>query len=547
MIISLDNDPSGDFSSLTSLLDFLPDLGKILLSKQRMVILRADALGELRRGIIDALGHRQGREVLTQLGVAAGTRDARIVRQFHPGAELIDLFKLGPRLHNLTGMVNVKPLRMRMDATGGDFEGEFIWENSIEAELHREAFGVCREAACWLQVGYASGYTSELLGRAVAYKEIACAAKGDRHCHIIGRPLAEWNDDDIGVSIDTDLGDARTSYRVSRRARLTVSKGGLIGRSASFKAACQLAEEVANGDASVMLLGETGVGKDVFANRIHYLSPRANQPFVTVNCAAIPENLIESELFGVEKGAYTGATRSRVGRLELAHGGTLFLDEIAELSAGAQAKLLRAIQEGEFHRVGDYETRHFDARLIVATNCDVTAAIKSKQFRNDLFYRVSTFPIVIPSLKERREDIPLLIEHFIALFAAHHGKHIAGIAVAAVNVLQECDWPGNIRELQNVIERCVILTRPGESIDLQTANSSLSAATKIGAPSPAVALHELVGNALKNAVTLNDLERHMMTMALGQCGGNLTSTARLLGITRPQLAYRLSNRKDNDV
>ncbi|MGR9092282.1 MAG: sigma 54-interacting transcriptional regulator, partial [Gammaproteobacteria bacterium] len=390
-------------TEMRSRLRFMPDSGQIWLDEQRMIMVHAGAMGELRRELIETLGHDRARGVLTRMGYASGTRDAVFVRRLFPNASDNDVYIMGPQLHNLEGIVNVRPVKYEMNVARGICEGEFIWENSYEAEIHRAHYGVDTAPACWMQIGYAAGYTSQLFGSFVLYREVECCAKGDRHCRIIGRPVAQWDDAEQDLkyfqpeSLADRLLELQTQVELLRAARQDDDTAGeLIGESASFKAAFAMIEKVAASQVTVMLLGETGVGKEMFARRIHELSTRANGAFVAVNCAAIPEDLIESELFGVEKGAFTGASRSRPGRFERAHGGTLFLDEVSELSPVAQAKLLRVLQEGEIERIGDTAVRRVDVRVIVATNIDLETAVADGRFRADLFYRLNPYPVSIP-------------------------------------------------------------------------------------------------------------------------------------------------------
>ena len=235
---------------------------------------------------------------------------------------------------------------------------------------------------------------------------------------------------------------------------------GIIGHSAALTAVLTQLELVAPTDATVLLVGETGTGKELLARVIHRLSPRRAQAFVTLNCAAIPTGLLESELFGHEKGAFTGAIAQRLGRFELAQRGTLFLDEVGELPLEVQPKLLRVLQECEFERLGSTRTRRTEARLIAATNRDLAALVEERQFRADLFYRLHVFPVSVPPLRERREDIPLLVWHFVAQCAQQMQRTIDTIPAATMEALLRYPWPGNIRELQNLIERAVILS-PG--------------------------------------------------------------------------------------
>jgi transcriptional regulator with PAS, ATPase and Fis domain len=231
----------------------------------------------------------------------------------------------------------------------------------------------------------------------------------------------------------------------------------IVGTSPALQAVLSRAIKVAATDSTVLIIGETGTGKELVARAIHRRSDRVARPFVGVNCAAIPRDLIASELFGHEKGAFTGATQQRLGRFELANGGTIFLDEVGELPVETQIALLRVLQEHEFERVGGSSRIHADVRVIAATNHDLQAAISAGSFRGDLFYRLHVFPIEIPSLQERREDIPLLVEYFIDRYARKAGKHFKNVEKRTLQVLQSYPWPGNIRELQNVVERSVIL------------------------------------------------------------------------------------------
>src|SRR5499427_8929059 len=234
---------------------------------------------------------------------------------------------------------------------------------------------------------------------------------------------------------------------------------GIVGQSAALRQVLHLVETVAPSDSTVLLLGETGTGKELIARAIHQLGRRRQRPLVKLNCAAIPSGLLESVLFGHERGAFTGAIMTKTGRLELADHGTLFLHEVGDIPLELQPKLLRALQEREFERLGSTQTKKVDVRLVAATNCDLNCMIADKKFRSDLYYRLNVFPIRIPPLRERREDIPLLVRHFTEKYARRMGKEIRTISGASLRQLIRWHWPGNIRELENLIERSVILTR----------------------------------------------------------------------------------------
>ena len=270
--------------------------------------------------------------------------------------------------------------------------------------------------------------------------------------------------------------------------RHAYSFGPIVGESAAIRRVLAELEQVAASDVTVLLLGETGTGKELLARALHERSRRAARAFVPVNCAALPENLVESELFGHERGAFTGAHTRKPGRFELAHRGTLFLDEIGDLPTNAQAKLLRVLQDGEVHRVGSTQPMTVDVRVVAATNQDLAAKVSERAFRDDLFYRLSVFPIRVPPLRERPEDIPLLARHLALQCAKRIGKRVTGIADDAVAMLTSYLWPGNVRELQNVIERAVILAVDGivttEAIRLEGSSSPAAVVARTASPDP---------------------------------------------------------------
>lgn len=290
-----------------------------------------------------------------------------------------------------------------------------------------------------------------------------------------------------------------------------------------------LAARVASSNATILIEGESGTGKELVARLIHTLSPRSKKHLITVNCAALPENLLESELFGHEKGAFTGADRKRIGRFEEADGGSLFLDEIGDLSPSVQVKLLRFFQEREFQRVGGNQTLRSDVRIISATNQNLEAKVKEGSFREDLFYRLNVVAIAIPPLRERKEDVGPLIDHFLGHFAAANGKEIQGVSPEARDLLLKYDYPGNVRELENIIERAVVITRGSV---ISTGDLPFHA----GFPSAD-------RNEIWNQGTLKDsivaLERQMIRKALSETSSNQTRAADLLGISERMLRYKL--------
>jgi DNA-binding NtrC family response regulator len=303
----------------------------------------------------------------------------------------------------------------------------------------------------------------------------------------------------------------------------------IIGRSPAMQEIYATIERVAPARATVLIAGESGTGKDLIARAIHYHSPRRDRPFVKINCTTIPENLMESELFGYEKGAFTGANTSKPGRFEMADTGTAFLDEIGDVPPNIQVKLLRVLQEREFERLGSNKTRQIDVRVIAATNADLRAALEHGEFREDLYYRLNVVPINVPPLRERKEDIPALAEHFVRKYAAELGSRVTGISEEALRVLRQHHWPGNVRELENVIERSLVLCS-GEV--LEAADIKLDATGRNSRSS-----EELF---LPDGVTLQEHEQDLIRKALEKAKGNKSQAARLLGLSRNALRYRLS-------
>ena len=547
-------------TDLRNLLRFEPDSGAIWLGERRMVLLHTAALSALRRDLITSVGTDHTRRLLTRMGYASGLHDAGFAHKTRGSRSLAEMFLVGPQLHMLEGAARVTPLHLKMDEATGLFEGEFRWDDSWEAHAHRLAYGVVDEPACWILLGYASGYTSAFMGKLILFKEIQCGACGDDHCHIVGKPIDEWPD---GVAYRQYFEDDSLLHKLdvlSQQVQAlkttlepTTSGGMLIGASPAFQHAHDLMRRAACTQVTVLLTGETGVGKERFARALHEHSDRATGPFVAVNCAALPAELIEAELFGVEKGAYTGAHAARAGRFERAEGGTLFLDEVGDLPLAAQAKLLRVLQEGEIERLGAESTRKVNVRMVTATNVDLDAAVAQGRFRRDLLYRLNVYPICIPPLRERSADIEPLARHLLARFMALHNKRLSGIGDRALQALMHHDWPGNVRELENLVERGVILAAQGGTVELEHLFPNQPGARQDGVdPRGRLARvlpageSELCERIVSSGLPLEQLEARVLALAVERSGGNLSGAARLLGLTRPQLAYRLKRQQLDD-
>jgi len=546
-----------DIGDLRDAVRFDAGTGCIWLEQQRVMLLHTTAFGALRDELFESLGTEKAKGVLFRMGLKSGEADGHLARRLRPNASDEDTFAVGPQLHALEGAVHVTQVQLEIDLASGHYLGEFVWRNSFEAEQHLASQGLSEEPVCWQQIGYASGYTSEFMKAPVVYKEIECVGKGDEQCRILGKPLKDWEDAEELQKLFSQESLAEELYSLQSEVRNlrdiiapALTPDSIVGQSPCIADVLKIMEQAAKTDVTVLMLGETGVGKETLAGVLHKLGSRRDDPFVAVNCAALPEGLVEAELFGVEKGAYTGAEVSRAGRFERAHGGTLFLDEISELTLGSQSKLLRVLQHGEFDRVGDTRTRKVDVRLIIATNADLDELVAEGKFRADLYYRINIFPIMIPPLRERLDDVPGLIEKFLDRFNSRHGRNVRGITDKAMACFRAYDWPGNIRELENLIERGVILTEDGESIEhisvcfgMPMDQVDESRVTRAG---------ELVstagGGATRNTFQLfidqgagsfDDFEKNLLNGALEQAGGNIARAARSLGMSAPQCRYRM--------
>lgn len=569
--LHLDPNSLENVADLLSLLRFAPDKGRIWVDTQRVMMVHHSTFASLRRELVDTLGFQEARGFMTRMGYASGVRDAELAQKLRPQSAADQSFLLGPQLRAIQGVTLMEPVRIDANVAAGQFYAEFEWHESFEADYHIAAYGLVGEAVCWIQTGYASGYASTFMARRILFREVDCRGMGAKHCRVIGKPLEDW--DDVTDGLRALQPEEFVNRFVARRPngdeplyRLGGLGSGrskdveLVGASADFVATCHKLQKVSKTNATVLFLGETGVGKELFARALHKISARAAAPFIAVNCAAIPENLIEAELFGVEKGAYTGAQRSRPGRFQRADGGTLFLDEVGTLNVAMQAKLLRAIQEGEIEAVGGSHVQSVDVRIIAATNVDLEKAVKRGEFRSDLLYRLHVFPIVIPPLRDRRDDVPLLMDYFLRKFTAQHSRRVTGFTARAIDALYCYEYPGNIRELENIIERAVIMTDDNQPIDL--ANLSLSRefagkpifhlgekqfhSEKSEAPDLLHGETSIIDYLKTRGETVQYLQDTLMNKAANEAfdatGGNISAAARMLGITRAQMAYWLKKR-----
>ena len=471
---------------LRELLSFEPGGGILHFAGERVLLLDAVALGLLRKLLIDTLGEAGARGVLTRFGFAHGWRTAESLRTAFPWDDENEWRRAGGRLHTLQGLVVAlspnapdAPKTPDEDPPPGPKPlGDSIWLDSYEAEQHLVHLGQAEHPVCWTLTGFASGYLSRVWGREVFALETRCRGKGDAVCRLVARPREEWGDE-IGAELPYYAEDCLRETagrltselrRIERKLRTRrqelgtrtakqVDPDGMVIASEAMRRVVDLARRVGQVDSTVLVTGESGVGKELVARLIHDASTRTGGPFVAINCGAVPEGLLESELFGHARGAFTGAAQDRPGLFEAAQGGTLFLDEIGEMPPAMQVKLLRALQEHEVRRVGENKNRKVDARVVAATNRDLAAEVHAARFRQDLYYRLRVVEIRVPPLRERRDDILPLARTFLLDAGGRLGRKVSGFTPAAAQQLVRYDWPGNVRELENAVERAVILAR----------------------------------------------------------------------------------------
>ena len=527
---------------LKELLYRLPDSGIIHFMEQRVLLFDALSLGLLRKELIESLGTHMARGILTRFGYTHGWRSAELLRQEAP--ELFEDSWTGPHLHGLHGLMT--PLtNTRGSGTDGEPLVKGSWKDSYEAEQHLLHFGMADLPVCWSLTGFASGYVSKRTGRDVYFLETHCCGKGDKTCQIEGRYKEDWGEvfseqlqyyamasaDSVLTHLTQKL---KTIERKLKKRQQQLSDldqktelSGITCHSPAMLKAVGTARRVAKVDASVVVSGETGVGKERIARLIHDESPRAEKPFIAINCGAVTETLLESELFGYVKGAFTGAYKDTAGFFEAVDGGTLFLDEIGEISPGMQVKILRVLQEREIRRVGDNRSKAVDFRIVAATNRNLAEEVMNGNFRQDLYYRLKVIEVKMPPLRERREDIMPLARIFLDETATRSKRDIKSFTQKAVEHLLCYSWPGNVRELQNVVEFGVALSH-GERIGIEDLPEELNQPC-------------LSATSTENILPLEEVEKQYILSVLDSFDGNKTRTAETLNIGIATLYRKLNS------
>ncbi|MCU0694894.1 MAG: sigma-54-dependent Fis family transcriptional regulator [Myxococcaceae bacterium] len=511
------------------LLELDPDVGLVRFGGHRAVLLDVDSLGTLRQALLAQVGAAQARAVLLQLGYAAGWRSVGVTDQV-PSLRTAEGVA---RLHGLHGFYRL--------VAGADLldDGGVSLEASWEADQHLAHLGHADAPCCWVLSGLLSGALSRLAQHRTVAVEDKCRARGDRTCHFVVQRLDAWEAAQRGKLRDEAL-SAETSYRVpwlvdaeAAMAPLPrplpstpITVDGLVTLSPAMRSLVELACRIAPVDSTVLITGESGSGKERIARLVHQRSARAAGPFITVNCGAITETLLESELFGHHRGAFTGATSDRPGLFEAANGGTLFLDEVGEVSAGMQVKLLRAVQQREIRRVGENRNRPVDVRIITATNRDLQKAVDAGTFRQDLYYRLKVIELRVPSLRERREDVLPLARQLLSEAATRMRRPVEGLSPEAAAIVLASPWPGNVRELENVMERAVAVAR-GQRIEVEDLPTDLQLVPSTPLPTAGTVRH------------LDDVEREYILAALTANNGNQTRTAEQLHIGSATLYRKL--------
>ncbi len=529
----------------TEFLQLEPSTGLIHFAGERVLLIDAVAMGLLRKYLVENFGESAARTVLTQFGFAQGWRLAESMRTQFAWDDDTEWAKAGHRIPTLKGLCCFEPGSSGPLSTAGA-----VMSASFEAEQHLLHFGRAKDVSCWMMSGLLSGYLSCSTKHEVFVLEDQCLARGDATCHLIGRTREEWGEraaelrffDAKGLSEALEVSLARVIDNLKaaekklahheRNLKVTaqveeVAPLGLVAKSAAMRTLVDLASRVARVDATVLLTGESGSGKERVARLVHEQSTRSTGPFIAVNCGAITETLLESELFGHARGAFTGASSDRPGLFEAANHGTLLLDEVGEVSPGMQVKLLRALQEHEVRRVGENKSRPVDVRIIAATNRDLSAAVLAGTFRQDLYYRLKVVELHVPALRERREDVLPLARVLLAAAAHRMQRNVTSLSPGSVDVLMSSLWPGNVRQLENAIERAVALCR-GDRIEVEDLPDDVIIPSALPSSS--------VGASVRH---LEDIEREYILSALAINDGNQTRTAQQLHIGSATLYRKL--------
>ncbi len=533
--------------SHTQLLDLQPSKGLIRFAGERALLLDAAALGLVRKYLVENIGTAAARAVVSHFGYALGRRLAETIQAAFPAETEEARLSIGLRMHALAGLFYVEP-----ELTDPLAKEGIVVLGSVEAEQQITHLGQAEAPSCWMIGGLLSGYLSGQVERIAV--EDRCVSMGHATCQFIVKRREEWAPSELpelsGFEsipfekvVDESLQVAARALQATerelkerRRALTSLSPDleeptGITARSAPMGELVELVRRIAKVDATVLITGESGTGKERIARLIHDESTRAGGPFVAVNCAAITETLLESELFGHARGAFTGASHDRAGLFEAANGGTLLLDEVGEISAGMQVKLLRVLQEREVRRVGENKSRPINVRVLSATNRDLVHGVAGGAFRQDLYYRLKVVEAHVPSLRDRTADILPLASALLGAAARRMKRDVSGFSPTAIELLLHYGWPGNVRELENAMERAAALAK-GSMVEERDLPEELRAIITVPPLDPNV-------RALAGIRPLAEIEKDYIVAALARNGGNQTHTAQQLKIGSATLYRKL--------
>lgn len=525
------------------LVEFDVASGRILVAGDTNTLLEATAIGILKKELVEHLGPAVARVILTRVGFVHGWDMAEAIRSQFGCEDSVDRIRAGLRVLMIEGF-----FRFEAHATSPLSERGLPLLATTEAEQHICHLGRSENPTCWMTAGMLSGLLSRVTDKEIFVLEERCIGRGDSICQMVGRTREEWGPeradelrffvrDDLKTWLDASLSSATQTLReveeklsAKRRALAkaiseTDDPSGLVARSTAMRTLVDLARRIAKVDSTVLITGESGTGKERIARLVHEESTRSTGPFIAVNCGAITETLLESELFGHARGAFTGAVSDRAGLFEAANGGTILLDEVGEVSPGMQVKLLRALQEREIRRVGENKNRPINCRVIAATNSDLLADIQAGKFRMDLYYRLNVVALHVPALRDRRDDILPLARVLLAEATVRLKRQVTGLSPRAADQLLRYEWPGNVRELENAMERAVAL-----AVVSRTELLDLPEEIRQAIPAPSIT------GPIK---VLEDVEKDYILAVLSHNHGNQARTAEMLAIGTATLYRKL--------
>jgi two-component system, NtrC family, response regulator HydG len=532
---------------LKELLELDPGGGMVHFAGQRALIFDAVSQGLLRKELIDSYGERIARGILSRFGYIHGRRLAETLKNKFKWDSELDYQRAGCWIYALQGLFMLAPSN---SSTFG-IEGG-TWRVSYEAEQHLLLKGRSDKPVCWNLCGLISGYLSFAMDKKVYALEDKCVGMGDTACHVMIKSEEEWGKvaggelavfkrvgiDEALRDVTTNLKRAENELREKKRKLAVIAKieddpTALLARSPEMSKLMELAKSIAAIDSTVLISGESGTGKERVARFVHDHSAHVDGPFIAVNCGAITETLLESELFGHARGAFTGATVDRPGLFEAANGGTLFLDEVGEITLPMQVKLLRAIQEREIRRVGENKSRPIKVRIVSATNKSLKVEVTEKRFREDLYYRLNVVELAVPALRQRREDILPLARLLLAEAALQMKRSVDGLTAPAADLLVSYHWPGNVRELANAMERAVAVAKANR--------------VDVADLPPQVRLVMPLVSEKGVPRFLRDIEKDCILGALEKTEGNRTKAAELMGMGVATLYRKLKTYKLDQV